>query len=305
MPDDKPRDSRETIEALKEKSEEIRKRLGFGTLGALARAVMERFQAARLKDRDFRRQVAEERMNSTYQRCLAEFAGFDWNRDEWKKGTCQEFLDYWDRLRGASDLVEDIQFVDPEKKSSDVAMLTLFAPSQAPAAGPGGAHISFALNCPQFADAGFECGVRAGWLEFDLGTGKTTHARDRKGFGGGVTFDNARLTVHDPDFHKPSWRVEAIDGKWIGMVAEVPANFMLADSLVHGHRIGARFRVCVSEVGVSFLIPEGDASKPAKAKLKKRLTTLKIIGDNDGKATVAAISIRLEAKPALQEGAGS
>jgi hypothetical protein len=118
-----------------------------------------------------------------------------------------------------------------------------------------------------------------------------------------VTFNNARLTVHDPDFHKPSWRVEAIDGNWIGMVADVQADFVVADNLVHGHRIRARFRVCVSEVGVSFLLPEGDASKPAKAKLKKRLTTLKIIGDNGGKATVAAISIRLEAKPTPQEGA--
>jgi hypothetical protein len=195
--------------------------------------------------------------------------------------------------------------VDSEKKNSDVAMLTLFAPSQAPAAGPGRAHICFALNCPQFADAGFECGVRAGWLEFDLGAGKTTHARDRAGFGEGVAFNNARLSVYDPDFHKPSWRVEAINGKWIGMVADVPANFMLADNLVHGHRIRARFRVCVSEVGVSFLLPDGDASNPAKAKLKKRLTTLKILGDNDGKATVAAISIRLAAKPTQEGVAGS
>jgi hypothetical protein len=85
-------------------------------------------------------------MNSTYQQYLAEFAGFDWNGDAWTSGTCQEFLYHWDRLRAASDLVEDVQFVDPEKKSSDVAMLTLFAPSQALAAGPGRANICFALH---------------------------------------------------------------------------------------------------------------------------------------------------------------
>jgi hypothetical protein len=293
----KPRDSREQVEAIDAKFEEIRKRLGFASPTALMNAVAERFQAEGLSRRDFQRQVYEEkRMNSTYQRCLGEFAGFDWESREWKHGTCAEFLECWGRLRGGSELVEDTQFVDAETKSTDVAMLALFAPSNAPAANPGSIHVSFTLNCPRLAGADFECGVQAGWLEFDLGKATTTHARDRKAFGEqGARFNNARLTVQDPNFHKPSWWVEAIDGKWIGMVADVPADFLLVDNLAHGHCVHARFRVCVSEIGVSFLLP--DNGKAAKAKLKKRLTLLKIVGDNDGKATVAAISIKLKAKP--------
>jgi hypothetical protein len=295
------REGRELIEELPAKVEALWKRQGYAFRHALFKAVAERFPAARLKPREFSRQVQQHKMNPTYQRCLAEFAEFDAHGALWKSGTCADFIADMERRANSRELIEDDQFVDAQKRSSDLALLALFAPRNAPAPPqPGALYISFTLNCPRFLDVGFECGVKTAWLQFDLGKGTTTHPNSRRGFGEGTLLNNARLHVHDPDFHKPSWILEAADGKWIGWVEDVPADFLLAFGLVPGQTVRAELRVCISEVGVSFSLPHGH-ERPAKTKLKQRLKQLQIVGDNDGKASIASIAIRLKAKPVTEQ----
>lgn len=195
-------------------------------------------------------------------------------------------------------LAEDLHFIDADRKANDIAMLTVFAASNAPPAVAGSIHISFALNCPTMVDMSFRCGIKSGILKFDLGSGYTTHIRERRAFGEPAICDNARLTVHDNDTHCPSWRVESVDGQAIGNVADVPADFLLAHGLTPSMVVAATFRVFISELGVSFSLPDGEQEKGARAKLKQRLIQRKLIEDDDGSVDIAVARLRLVAKDA-------
>lgn len=302
----RPKEKREFINELEQKFEAVRRELGFSSANALMDAVIEAHPAAKLKGREFRRQVFEDRkINSTYQQSLGEFAEFDWRGYEWREGDCGSFLAAWAQRKQATDLIEDVEFVDDDRIATDLAMLTLFAPTNAPPVPPGQIYVSFALNCPEMRDTGYTCGVRSGWLQFNLDKGQTSHAKDRTGFGTAVQFDNAKFSVQDPDHHRPSWLANAADGQIIGMVADVPADFLLAHGLRPGQKIRTEFQICVSEVGISFVLPEGKKESAAKTKLKQRLKQRQIIDDDDGKATIAAVSIRLIAKHDKRPGGSS
>jgi hypothetical protein len=298
MSEQRPRDTRERIEALAEKVDEVRQRLGFGTRAALFQAIIERFHGEKLREREFSRQVSENgNLNSTYERCLCNFIGLDWlTQKEVFRGSLEEFRAALDRLAAGIVLVEDLSFVDADKISNDLAMLSLAAPTEALPETKGAANLTFTLNCPG-AVRGDGWSVKAGWLEFDLGTGYGPHVRDRRGFGEGIVVDNARIMVHDPDPKRPSWHVQAVSGKFIGMLANVPSDFLLASGLSPPHDIRIRLRVCVANIGVSFELPDGHTEKAAKTRLKQRLAQLKAIVDDDGKAVLASIAIRLKARP--------
>lgn len=297
MAEQRPREHRQDVTDLATKIDEIIRRFGCGSRAELCKRIAEVFPAAELKERDFGRQVTEGRMNETYLRCLCEFIGLSWEtqRQILQDGTVEELKEALDKVGNGVELVEDDRFVDPDKIGNDLAMVTVFAPSNAPSAGPGAAYISFTLNCPKPAGPDEFC-VKVGWLEFDLGTGNAPHVSYRAGFEkDGVTFNNARLSTHDPDTHRPSWHVEAVNGDWIGMVADVPAVFLLARGLTPPHIIRGSFRAYVS--GVSFANPGSKTEGVNKARLKKRLKQMKIIPDDDGKVVLASLAMRLKAKP--------
>ncbi|MGE0699513.1 MAG: hypothetical protein AB7O57_10490 [Hyphomicrobiaceae bacterium] len=291
------RDRREAIPDLDKKFNEVRRRCTLGSTTAVIKAIMKKFPAARLDERDFRRQLENGHLNSTYQKALCEFIGLDWKTQAGiLRGPLDQFCEELDRLASGVCLVEDLSFTDNAKLPNDLAMLALAAPTEALPDRAGAVNLTFTLNCPAPSHGDGLC-VKAGWIEFDLGTGYAPHVRDRRGFGGGLVVDNARFTVHDPDPKKPSWHVEAVSGDFIGMVANVASDFLLAAGLAPPHDIRLRFRVFVANIGVSFPLPEGKTEKAAKSKLKQRLAQLKAVVDDDGKAILASIAIRLKARP--------
>jgi hypothetical protein len=293
------KERREEITALGAKFKHLWERMKLPTETAFMEAIEKANPASKLKRREFARQITDGKMNSTYQRCLGEFAGFDWQGAAWKKGSLPDFITELDRGRSYTLLVEDDQYLDTKRIKTDFAMLTLFAPANAPETGPGEIHVSFTLNCPKLVDSGFQTGVVTCWLDFDLSTGRTTAAKNRKGFPGTTAeYNNARLTPHDLDFHKPSWLVDAVQGYPIGFVVDVPADFLKVSNLPPDTIIKATLRVYVGQLGISFVLPDGTAETAAKQKLKQRLKLLQILGDTDGKAVIATSAIKIKAKVA-------
>jgi hypothetical protein len=138
MTDKVTKDLREPITQLAEKFGRIWKTRQYTSETAFMVAIEKAFPAARLKRREFARQALEQgKMNSTYQQCLGEFAGFDWQSAAWKTGTVDEFMAELEKGRTLRLLIEDEQFIDKDRIKTDFAMLTLFAPTNAPAAEPG------------------------------------------------------------------------------------------------------------------------------------------------------------------------
>lgn len=294
------KETREEIPFLKEKFEAIRVKLSFGTPKALMDAIVEKCAGAGLRVREFHRQVYEAgKMNSTYQYGLAEFTGFDPECRAWKEGSLEDFQAELNRLLDGDGaiLVEDARYVSPDKRESDLAMLVAFAPSQAQNAGPGAAHISFTLHCPQLSGGNLVGGVKAGWLVFDLGTAKTCHARDRTGFDGKLQCNNAKVQVYDPDFHRPSWFLASGNGQALGMISDVPVDFLTAWGLKPNGIVRGEFHICVSDIGVSFPVTGTRAESQAKAKLRQRLKQRQIVEDDDGKAVIAINGIKFIDRP--------
>jgi hypothetical protein len=194
-------------------------------------------------------------------------------------------------------LVEDEAYIDAGRLAHDFAMLTVFAPTNAPPVGPGEVWVSFNLNCPATEAFGFKTWVTGGWLEFRLGTAITTLAPARTGHGAGVIINTVHFRVHDTDRQNPSWHAAlAAPDAPMGLVGDAVPDFIRVLNLAPGAIVSARLRVCVGQLG-SFSRPEDTTASVAKRKLRQRLEVLKMIEDDDGMAIVATSAIQLKAKP--------
>jgi hypothetical protein len=189
----------------------------------------------------------------------------------------------------------DAEAADTETELASLSLRT----GQSQNAAAGEVSLGFDLNCPEWNADDQIIGVKRAALIFNCGQGRTSEVRERTGYPAGEIFNNAKFTPLSVDANKPSWRVESTGDGVIGLVGDIPHDFVHVFKLLPGASVCAVLKAYVKDVTAALAVPaEGQNQSAAKAKIKKRLRELKIIGGETGEATLASAEIKFCAQKA-------
>ena len=227
-------------------------------------------------------------LSAKNQRLLADKCKFSLNWREWndpkadrntkgdaRRDTCEAFkakyLEHHSNEEPKSSpppaisvLLKEDLWAHTVSEQTELASLSLRTGQSEPV--PGEAMLGFDLNCPDVVADGFKTGVRRGVLTFRCGDGHTTDAKDRTGYPGGAEFNSVKFTPLSVNKNEPSWLVTSVDATAIGLVGDVPHNFIRIMNLTPGASVSADFVACVRDIATTFVWPTGRARPSRKSK---------------------------------------